>query len=237
MKNKINFKFIFKLITLLVILVLAVLIVNNLSSKIEVIKEFVLNNKLIITELLLLIFVAFLFFEKRHKVIEDKYRNLFNYSQDAIFLLNTQDFKFSDGNLATLKLFGLKDLKELKKMNIESLSPQYQPDGKFSSEKAKEMINVVIENNSGFFHWVYKKVNGSEFLTTIYFNKIKIDGRIFFQALVRDVTEEYKLIETMKKSQEKLEKALKESEHQNKLMIGRELEMIELKKEIASLKH
>lgn len=174
---------------------------------------------------------------KNHQEAEKRYKGLFDNLQDAVMTLNPPDWKFTNGNEATLKMFGLKDEDELRSSNPGDLSPQYQLDGSLSSEKFKEMIAVAMERGRNFFDWTHKKKNGSEFLASVSLVRIKIDGDTFLQAVVRDVTEQRKAMELADKSRNELKKALVESERANKLMVGRELEMVKLKKEIQELKN
>jgi len=79
-------------------------------------------------------------------------------------------------------------------------------------------------------------LNGSEFLATVLLTKINIGNEEFLQALVRDITEQKMSEEKLKKAAAEMKKNLAVSERANKLMVGRELEMIKLKKEINELK-
>ena len=168
---------------------------------------------------------------------DKKYKYLFENSKDAVMTIYPPDWKFSDGNPASIKIYGLKDIDELRKINPGDVSPERQPDGELSSEKSKEMINLAIEKGSNSFEWVHKRFNGPEFLAKVSLVKVETGKDVFLQAVVHDITEERKSFESIKESEEKLKKMLDESERSNRLMVGRELEMINLKKEIAELKN
>ena len=167
---------------------------------------------------------------------EKKYKYLFDYSQDAIMTISPPDWKFTDGNSATLRMFGLKDNEELTTIAVGDLSPKYQPDGKPSGNKAKAMIDVAMTEGFNSFEWTHKKLNGPEFFANVFLTKVNMGRDAFLQAVVRDITEIKKSAGLIKKSEEEAKKALAESERVNKLMVGRELEMIKLKKEISRFK-
>ena len=105
---------------------------------------------------------------------DKKYKYLFENSKDAVMTIYPPDWKFSDGNPASIKIYGLKDIDELRKINPGDVSPERQPDGELSSEKSKEMINLAIEKGSNSFEWVHKKLNGPEFLAKVSLVKVEI---------------------------------------------------------------
>lgn len=166
---------------------------------------------------------------------EKKYKYIYENSSDAIMMLNPPYWKFTEGNSSMIKMFGLNN-NDLKAITPSDLSPEYQPDGRLSSEKSKEMIDIAVKDGKNSFSWTHKKLNGSEFLASVLLVKVEMDDDIFLQAVVKDITIENKLLELNKKKEEELQKALLDTERMNKLMVGREIEMIKLKKEIIRLK-
>ncbi len=173
---------------------------------------------------------------KNNEGVEKKYKYIYENSTDSIMMLNPPDWKFSDGNSSTIELFGLKSIEDLKTNTPSDLSPKFQPDGSLSSEKSKEMINIAIKDGKNHFSWTHKKLNGPDFQASVFLVKIEVGNEIFLQAVVRDTTVENKLLELNRKKEEELQKALSDTERMNKLMVGREIEMIKLKKEIIRLK-
>ena len=101
------------------------------------------------------------------KRAEEKYRSLFVSSRDAIMTLAPPDWKFTSGNPAAFKLFGTKNEAEFVSLGPWEVSPEYQPDGQLSSIKAKEMIGKAMKEGSNFFEWTHKRIDGTEFYTTV----------------------------------------------------------------------
>jgi len=168
--------------------------------------------------------------------MEGLYKNLYNESTDAIMLIAPPDWKFVDGNAATLKVFDIKSADEFLRCSPDMLSPKYQPNGKLSSQASLEMIKKALETGINNFDWVHQTAVGKEFKAHVSLGRIKVGEKIFIQAVVRDITEEKRVEEIKAEEMAKTAKALAESERFNRLMVGREMEMVKLKKEIAQLK-
>ncbi len=144
--------------------------------------------------------------EKRNIIAQElaiskaKYQALFETSADAIMIL-TLNTNFYIANKATLELFGFKNEEEFKNYTPYQLSPEYQPDGQLSAEKAKAMIKKTLDEGSCYFEWLHKKLTGKEFYATVLLTKLQYNNKILIQATVRDITKE-------KETQENLKKAL-----------------------------
>src|ERR1035437_3552230 len=76
--------------------------------------------------------------EQELKESEKKYRDLFEKSGDAILIINNG--RFMDCNQATINMLHYKNKKDLLNTHPSELSPDIQPDGRLSLEKADEMM-------------------------------------------------------------------------------------------------
>lgn len=166
---------------------------------------------------------------------EEKHRLLFEASQDAMMTLEPPSWKFTSGNAAALKIFGVKDEEQLVSIGPWNLSPERQPDGRASSEKAREMIETAIHTGSHFFEWTHRRLNGEVFPATVLLSRIKSGERTFLQATVRDITESKRAEESLRRHAEELRARNEELDRFNRATVGRELRMIELKEEINQL--
>ena len=116
---------------------------------------------------------------------EEKYRNLFTSANDAIFLM--QDYTFISCNPKTLEMYGSAEDEILGHTPLE-FSPEYQPDGGLSSEKAMKNMNAALAGNPQFFEWVHLKKDGSPFYAEISLNKIVFSNNEYIHAIVRDIS-------------------------------------------------
>ena len=119
---------------------------------------------------------------------EERYRGLFAASHDAIMILEPPSWAFTSGNPATIEMFRAKNEADFLSCSPWTLSPELQPDGRASDEKAREMINTAVREGSCFFEWVHKRIGGQEFIADVSLSRVKQGEKIFLHALVRDIT-------------------------------------------------
>lgn len=176
---------------------------------------------------------------------EEKFRHLYESSRDAIMTV-TPDGGFLGGNKATIEMFGCRDEQEFITLSPAVASPEFQPDGRRSVDKAQEMMRLALEKGSHFFEWTHKRMDGTEFYADVLLTKTEFGGKKLLQATVRDITERKQADIELTKHREQLEELVKtrttelqeknqELERFNKLFVGRELRMVELKEKIKEL--
>jgi PAS domain S-box-containing protein len=127
--------------------------------------------------------------EATRRAGEKKYRGLFENTRDAIMTLEPPFWRFTSGNAATVKLFGAKNEEEYVSYGPAELSPERQPDGRASAEKAREMIETALREGSCFFEWTHQRIGGGEFPVDVLLTRIEQGGRDILLATVRDSTE------------------------------------------------
>ncbi len=119
---------------------------------------------------------------------EQRYRTLFESSRDAIMTLAPPSWKFTACNQATVEMFGTTDEAHFATLGPWELSPDVQPDGKPSADKAREMIETAMRAGSHLFEWTHKRVDGTEFSATVLLTRMELSGQTLLQATVRDIS-------------------------------------------------
>ncbi|MFA4988081.1 MAG: PAS domain S-box protein [Candidatus Omnitrophota bacterium] len=172
---------------------------------------------------------------------EERYRVVFNSSYDALMTLDPQSLRFTSGNAAAIKLFGLKDENEFINLCPCDISPEFQPDGMSSDEKARKMWEIAVRDGGCYFEWVHKRRDGTEFPCLVLLSVFSCGDKKIIHASVRDITERKKIEDELNRKTELLE-AQKEAspdgllvvdENGQKALVNRRLiELWEVPKEI-----
>lgn len=147
---------------------------------------------------------------------EERYRLMFESSRDAMMTLEPPLWEFTSGNPAIYDIFKVKDVAEFTSLKPWELSPKYQPDGRLSIDKAREMIDKAMSEGHHFFEWVHKRLNGEEFPATVLLTRVEMAGNVFLLATVRDITDRKRAEEEIKRQLAEKEALLKEVHHRIK---------------------
>ncbi len=131
--------------------------------------------------------------EESLRTNEVRYRTLFESTLNAIMILEISSCRFSMVNPATVAIFGAQTEEDLIDKTPWELSPDFQPDGRESEEKAREMIEIALQRRSHFFEWRHKRLDGKEFPATVQLIRVELEGRVYLQATVCDITETKRL--------------------------------------------
>jgi PAS domain S-box-containing protein len=138
---------------------------------------------------------------------EIKYRTLFESAGDTIFLLDKDIF--IDCNQKTLEMFRC-TREQIIGQPPYRFSPEVQPDGRNSKEKAVEKNNAALGGQHQFFEWKHLRYDGTPFDAEISLNSINDRGNNYIQAICRDITDRKKAEDELKKYHEHLEALVRE---------------------------
>jgi len=147
---------------------------------------------------------------------ELRHRLLFESSRDAIMTLEPPDWHFTSCNPATVAMFRTKDETDFTTKAPWELSPEHQPDGRPSYEKAKEMIGTAMRDGSNYFEWTHRRLTGEDFPATVLLTRFAWKGKEILQATVRDITERKRADDKIRASLEEKVLLLREIHHRVK---------------------
>jgi PAS domain S-box-containing protein len=120
---------------------------------------------------------------------EQKFRELFEASADAIQILDPQERKIVDCNAATVKMAGGGDKEWLLKQPVDSLSPERQPDGRLSREAGRAWAERALSNGPQRFEWLARRNSGEEFPLEVLLTPVRLGGRGMLVSVSRDISE------------------------------------------------
>jgi len=136
---------------------------------------------------------------------EDKFKSFFEKSADAVFLVDERGFV--DCNAAALAVLGYNSKEQLLKLAPADVSPEYQPDGRLSVEKHRELTALAKERGSHRFDWVCRRADGEEFYAELVLTDVTLGGRRVHYSVLRDITERRRLEQEMQTAREAAEQA------------------------------
>ena len=118
---------------------------------------------------------------------EERFRVLFEKSSDAHLLFDASGI--IDCNEATLRMLGCENRTELLALHPAQLSPEYQPDGRRSLEKAAEMDRLASERGFVRFEWLHRRMSGEDFPVEVTLTPVRIAGKPTLLVVWHDITE------------------------------------------------
>ena len=113
------------------------------------------------------------------------------------------DYNNIDCNQEAANLFELSSKQEyLERFN--ELSPEYQPNGRLSSEMALEKITLAFETGYQRFEWMHQKLNGQPIPAEITLVRVKYGEGYIVVGYTRDLRELKAMLAEMQKTEEDL---------------------------------
>jgi len=134
---------------------------------------------------------------------EKKFRELFEKSGDAILIIENE--KFVDCNQATVAMLKYDTKEEFLDTHPSKVSPEMQPDGRKSLEKANKMMETALIKGTHRFEWEHVKNSGEIFPVEVLLTAISNNPeKRIIHTVWRDITNRKKDEEILKESEQKL---------------------------------
>ena len=129
----------------------------------------------------------------------NKYRKLFNYANDAMFVISLDQKSpnygyFSDVNNVACKRLGYTREELLQKTPFDISSDQ-------DSDRNKQLEIQLNQNGNATFQTTYIKKDGTKFPVEISALHLTIEGKDLYMAIARDITEKKTTEEALQKSE------------------------------------
>lgn len=132
---------------------------------------------------------------------EQKYRILFENASDAIYVGDEKICTDCNTKMSTLLGYS-KD--EITGACIADFSPEFQPDGSRSEDKLNDYVERSISGEDiGTFDWQFVKKTNEYIDTRISLSSVVTTGHIHTFLIIRDITEEKKTEQELRKSEER----------------------------------
>ena len=163
---------------------------------------------LICLALFIMIFITSLTRNMQEKdKVEKMMKAMINAAPIACYMTDEQMEEVLLCNDTLVSLFELSSADDFNRRYYDLL-PEYQPDGKNSREKAKEMLTEIDTVGKYQGEWLYHRQSGEQIPCEVTIEKIDLDGKIVHVGYLRDLREQQDLIS-------KLESALSREQSAN----------------------
>ncbi|CAG5068274.1 Sensor histidine kinase RcsC [Dyadobacter sp. CECT 9623] len=137
--------------------------------------------------------------EDDRELLQEKLSVIFQYSTDAHLLFDESGIL--DCNQAAVKMLACKDKIELLSLHPATFSPEFQPDGKRSAEKALEMDRLAYETGYTRFEWIHRKITGEEFPVEVTLSPVPINNKKVLLVVWHDISDRKRAEEAIRRSE------------------------------------
>lgn len=132
---------------------------------------------------------------------DQRFRILFQSSPDALIFSNTHG-DFIDGNPSAVEMFDCRNVAEFRTLSPKFISPEYQPDGWRSEDKAQSMIRMAMENGSHFFEWEMKKKNDMTFSADVLLTRLQLGAETLILGNIRDISKRKQIEQALREAKQ-----------------------------------
>ncbi len=122
---------------------------------------------------------------------EEKYRHLFEFAEDSIFIVDTDTFRFLDVNRSAARRLGYTTGELIGKLVVDINAEDFRP------EETARRLERIREEGSLTFETVHVRKDGSKLPVEISSRFVSYGNREVLESIVRDITER-KEIERLK---------------------------------------
>lgn len=129
----------------------------------------------------------------------DRYRYLFENSADPILIIEGD--AFTDCNQAAVNMLGYTDKASLLSRHPSEISPEFQPDGRKSEDKANEILASLEKTPYQRFEWIHLKADGTEFPVEVALLAVPSDSGTMLHTTWRDISDRKLLEEELRHAQ------------------------------------
>ena len=118
---------------------------------------------------------------------QDRFQVLFDRSSDPHIIFDATGI--TDCNEAMIRLLGAPDKGRVLSLHPAALSPEFQPDGRLSTEKSIEMDQIAESRGHHRFEWVHRRLDGEEVPVEVAMSAVEIGGRPSMVLVWHDLSE------------------------------------------------
>ena len=173
--------------------------------------------------------------DKALRESEERYRALVENAPEALVVMDVEKQKFVSVSESATKLFKMSK-EELLKVGPVAVSPEYQPDGRLSSEAVMDYLGRAINGGKPVFEWMHFDKNGDQVPCEVWLVRLPSENEVLIRGSIIDITERKKAEKALEESFSVLEATL-ESTADGILVANSQGKIIRFNKKFAELWH
>jgi diguanylate cyclase (GGDEF)-like protein/PAS domain S-box-containing protein len=132
-------------------------------------------------------------------------QTLLDHAPEAVVVYDADRLVFTDCNANAERLFG-RPREELLQSGPGELSPERQPDGRTSTEVAREKIEGALAGRSMVFEWCHLDSSGREIQCEVRLVRLPSAGQRLLRGSILDITERKRVEQELRASEERFSK-------------------------------
>jgi PAS domain S-box-containing protein len=119
---------------------------------------------------------------------EARFRALVEHAPEAIVVFDGATGRFLFGNEHACALYGV-PMEKLTELTPADVSPEFQPNGRRSSELARELMDQALTGGTPVFEWIHRQPDGRLIPTEVRLLRLPAEGQNLVRASIIDNTE------------------------------------------------
>src|SRR5678810_1282324 len=133
---------------------------------------------------------------------EAQFRALVEHAPEAIVVFDGDTGRFLFGNEHACILYGV-PMERLTDLTPADVSPELQPNGRRSSELARELMDEALAGGTPVFEWIHQQPNGRLIPTEVRLLRLPAEGQNLIRASIIDNTVHKRAEQALRESEEK----------------------------------
>ena len=143
---------------------------------------------------------------------EARFRALVEHAPEAIVVFDGNTGRFRFGNEHACRLYGV-PMEKLAELTPAEVSPEFQPDGRRSSDMARELMEEALAGGTPIFEWMHRQPDGRLIPTEVRLLRLPAEGQNLIRASIMDNTERKRAEQALRDSEAKYRALFEGSSH------------------------